>query len=347
MKIERINLGYRKTLSNLRLQKLVQFVLLLVCSFAVFFAERAEARRAPVVRIDGSSTVFPITEAMSEEFQTKYRGLYRVTVGISGTGGGFKKFCRGETDIQNASRPISEVEIQACAKNNIEFIELPIAFDATAVVVNKKNEKLTDMTIEELKKIWSPASQSKIMKWSDVNATWPDHKMDLFGAGADSGTFDYFTEAVMGKAKSSRGDYTASEDDNTIVTGVSRNLHALGYMPLAYAKENLDKIKVLRINGVEPSEATVRDGTYTPLSRPVFIYVKKSALTKDEVKKFAYFYIENTYLYVAEVGYVPLPQVAYGTILGHLKKERTGSVFKGHSLIGLSINELLKLEASH
>lgn len=315
-------------------------------SFLILMSAEALASKASVVRIDGSSTVFPITEAVSEEFQSKYRGQYRVTVGISGTGGGFKKFCRGETDIQNASRPITESELKVCAQNKVEFIELPIAFDATVVVVNKKNTWVDTITVQDLKTIWQPTSQGKIMKWSEVKATWPAQTMDLFGAGADSGTFDYFTEAIVGKAKSSRGDYTASEDDNTIVTGVARNTHAIGYMPLAYAKENLDKLKILKINGIEPSEESVRKGTYTPLSRPVFIYVKKSSLTKEEVKKFTHFFVEGASKYVPEVGYVPLPRSAYDIVKDHLVKEKTGSVFKGHSKIGISIDDLLKLEAS-
>lgn len=325
------------------MQKIYKLILV---SCVSLISVDALASKAAVVRIDGSSTVFPITEAVSEEFQTKYRGQYRVTVGISGTGGGFKKFCRGETDIQNASRPITESELKVCAQNKVEFIELPIAFDATVVVVNKKNTWVENITVEELKNIWQPSSQAKVLKWSQVKSAWPEQTMDLFGAGADSGTFDYFTEAIVGKAKSSRGDYTASEDDNTIVTGVARNTHAIGYMPLAYAKENLDKLKILKINGVEPSEETVRKGTYTPLSRPVFIYVKKSSLAKEEVKKFAHFFVDGAFNIVPEVGYVPLPKNAYSTVKDHLAKEKTGSVFKGHSKIGISIDDLLKLEAS-
>lgn len=330
----------------MKLGLLNRIVLVWVFILCILLSQHSEARRAPVVRVDGSSTVFPITEAMSEEFQTKYRGQYRVTVGISGTGGGFKKFCRGETDIQNASRPISEGEMKACAQNKVEYIELAIAFDATAVVINKQNNWVDDISGEELKKIWSPDSQGKVMKWSEVRPGWPEQKMDLFGAGADSGTFDYFTEAIIGKAKSSRGDYTASEDDNTLVTGVSRNKSAIGYMPLAYAQENLDKIKIVKVNGVLPSSDTVKEGSYSPLSRPVFIYVKKEALKKPEVHRFAHFYIDNATLYISEVGYVPLPKSAYNKVKDQLTKQKTGTVFNGHAKVGLSIDDLLKLEAS-
>ncbi|NUN06448.1 MAG: PstS family phosphate ABC transporter substrate-binding protein, partial [Bdellovibrio sp.] len=205
--------------------------------------------QVPVIKVDGSSTVFPITEAMAEEFQAAQRGKVRVTVGISGTGGGFKKFCRGEIDIQDASRPIQTSEMEACKKAGVKFLEIPIAYDATAVVVSAKNTWLKAITVEELKKMWEPGAQGKIVNWSDVNPAWPKNALKLYGAGSDSGTFDYFTEAIVGKAKSSRGDYTASEDDNTLVTGVAGDQYALGYVPLAYYEENKKKLKVLAIVG--------------------------------------------------------------------------------------------------
>ena len=232
--------------------------------------------RAQIVQIDGSSTVFPVTEAVAEEFQKANKGKVKVTVGISGTGGGFKKFCRGETDISDASRPILKQEMEACKGAGIEYIELPVAFDALTVIVNPKNEWASSMTVAELKKIWEPAAQGKLTKWNQVRSNWPDAPLKLFGAGADSGTFDYFTEAITGKAKSSRGDFTASEDDNVLVQGVANDRHALGFFGFAYYAENKGKLKAVAIdNGkgaVVPSEKTVLDGTYQPLSRPIYIY---------------------------------------------------------------------------
>lgn len=302
----------------------------------------------PVIRIDGSSTVFPITEAMSEEFQTASRGKVRVTVGISGTGGGFKKFCRGEIDVQNASRPISLNEMKTCGDKGIRFLEIPIAFDATAVVVNLKNKWLNSMTVSELKKLWEPAAQSQVMMWQNVHSEWPSEKIKLFGAGADSGTFDYFTEAIVGKAKSSRGDYTASEDDNTLVTGVSGDKNAIGYLPLAYYEENRDKLKALAIvndvegssNAVLPSSESVKDGSYRPLSRPVFIYVRADSLDKPEVMEFVKFYIQSAHRYVPEVKYVALTDELYKLAMRRVDKRMWGSVFKGHAQMGANLEKL-------
>ncbi len=312
--------------------------------------------QVPVVKIDGSSTVFPITEAMAEEFQTSKRGKVRVTVGISGTGGGFKKFCRGEIDIQNASRPIQSSEMEACKKAGIKFLELPVAYDATAVVVNPKNTWLKSITVAELKKMWEPGAQGKISKWSDVNSAWPQQNLKLYGAGSDSGTFDYFTEAVVGKSKSSRGDYTASEDDNTLVTGVSNDLYALGYVPLAYYEENKDKLQVVAIAGGEkapkknlavlPSRETVENGSYFPLSRPIFIYVSEKSMAKTEIKEFVDFYISNASAIVPDVKYVPLPPQAYELVKKNIKKNKLGTLFGGHSEVGLKIEELMKREGS-
>jgi phosphate transport system substrate-binding protein len=202
---------------------------------------------AQTVVVDGSSTVYPITEAVAEEFQKEYKGKYKVTVGTKGTGGGFKRFCRGETDVQNASRPILKLEFEACKETGIKFIELPIAYDATVVVVHPKNEWIKEITVEELKKIWEPSAQGKVTKWNQINPKWPDQTFKLFGAGSDSGTFDYFTEAIVGKAKASRGDYTASEDDNTLVQGVSQEKNAIGYIPMAYYMGNTAKLKAVGI----------------------------------------------------------------------------------------------------
>jgi phosphate transport system substrate-binding protein len=312
--------------------------------------------QVPVIKIDGSSTVFPITEAMAEEFQSAQRGKVRVTVGISGTGGGFKKFCRGETDIQDASRPIQTAELEACRKAGIKFIEIPIAYDATAIVVNLKNTWVKSITVDELKKMWAPESQGKVMKWSDVNPAWPKENMKLYGAGSDSGTFDYFTEAIVGKAKSSRGDYTASEDDNTLVTGVSKDTYALGYVPLAYFEENKSKLKILGLIGGEkapkkneavlPSRETVESGAYFPLSRPIFIYANEASLKKTEVKEFVNFYLAQAPSIVPAVKYVSLPAKAYEVGKEHVKANKLGTVFSGHSEIGLKIDQLMKREGT-
>jgi phosphate transport system substrate-binding protein len=304
---------------------------------------------AQTVKIDGSSTVFPITEAVAEEFQKSKKGAVKVTVGISGTGGGFKKFCRGETDISNASRPILKSEMDECAKAGIRYLEMPVAYDALTVVVNPKSP-LASISIEDLKKMWEPAAQGKITRWNQVNPAFPDAPLKLFGAGADSGTFDYFTEAVTGKSKSSRGDFTASEDDNVLVTGVQRDVNALGFFGYAYYAENRDKLKALTISWkgskpVGPSTETVINGTYQPLSRPIFIYVNEKAAQKPEVKEFLEFFNRNAEKLTKEVKYVPLPAKAYSYNLETLGKMRLGTKFGGENKVGLTIEELMKLEA--
>ncbi len=287
---------------------------------------RAEAQAS--IKIDGSSTVFPIAEAFAEEFQIQKRGKVRVTVGVSGTGGGFKKFCRGETDMANASRPISVEEMEACRKAGIKYLEMPVAFDALTVVINPKNNWVKDrvMTIADLKKMWEPAAQGRINNWKQVRAEWPAEKLLLFGPGADSGTFDYFTEAVMGKAKSSRGDFTASEDDNTLVQGVENNRNALGYFGFAYY-------------------AAHKDNTYSPLSRPLFVYVRESSANRPEVREFVQFMMTQGADLVSEVGYVPLPQNAYQLAWKHFSDKKLGTVFGGHAKVGITIDQLLALEA--
>ncbi|MCX7893156.1 MAG: PstS family phosphate ABC transporter substrate-binding protein [Burkholderiales bacterium] len=317
---------------------------------ALAFAPVASAQQK-VVKIDGSSTVFPVTEAVAEEFQKAKKGAVNVTVGISGTGGGFKKFCRGETDISNASRPILKKEMEDCKAAGIEYYELPVAFDALTVVVNPKNAFVKTLTVDELKKIWEPGAQGKVTKWNQVNPAWPDAQMKLFGPGADSGTFDYFTEAVVGKAKSSRGDFTASEDDNVLVQGVSRDVNGLGYFGFAYYVENKDKLKAVPIvnskgQAVEPSMESVLKGTYQPLSRPIFIYVNAKSLDKPEVREFVEFYMKNGAKLAKEVKYVPLPDSAYKTALDHVQKSKKGTVFGGVPEVGITIEELLKREAS-
>jgi phosphate transport system substrate-binding protein len=305
---------------------------------------------AQIVKIDGSSTVFPVTEAVAEDFQKAKKQRVKVTVGISGTGGGFKKFCRGETDISNASRPILKAEMADCQKAGVEYFELPVAFDALTVVVNPKNSFIKQLTVAEMKKMWEPAAQGKVTRWNHVNPAWPDQPMKLFGPGADSGTFDYFTEAVVGKSKSSRGDFTASEDDNVLVSGVSRDVNGLGYFGYAYYIENKDKLRAVPIvnekgQAVEPSIETVLKGTYTPLARPIFIYVNAKSLARPEVKEFVEYYMQNGAALATEVKYVPLPDSAYKTALQHVQKGKKGTVFGGTAEVGVTIDELLNREA--
>jgi phosphate transport system substrate-binding protein len=303
------------------------------------------------IRIDGSSTVFPVSEAFAEEFQISKRGKVRVTVGMSGTGGGFKKFCRGETDMSNASRPISTEEMEACRKAGIKYIELPVAFDALTVVINPKNDwvKGNVLTIADLRKMWEPAAQGRINQWKQVRGEWPAQRLMLFGPGADSGTFDYFTEAVMGKAKSSRGDFTASEDDNTLVQGVENNKSALGYFGFAYYAAHKDKLRAVAIDGgkgpVLPSVENVINGTYSPLSRPLFVYVRESSANRPEVREFVQFMMKNGSALVSEVGFVPLPQSAYDLAWKHFDAKKLGTVFGGHNQVGITIEQLLSMEA--
>jgi phosphate transport system substrate-binding protein len=319
-----------------------------IVSAAAVAAFIAPAALAQSVKVDGSSTVFPVTEAVAEEFQKANKNL-KVTVGISGTGGGFKKFCRGETDVQNASRPILAGEMKDCAAAGVRYVELPVAFDALTVVVHK-DSPLKEISIDDLKKMWEPAAQGKVMRWKDANPAFPDEPLQLFGAGADSGTFDYFTEAVTGKSKSSRGDFTASEDDNVIVQGVSRSKNSLGFFGFAYYEENKGKLKGLPISwkggkAVEPSAANVLNGSYQPLSRPIFIYVNAKSLAKPEIKAFADFYMKNAPKLVSEVKYVPLPAKAYEYNLAALQNGRTGTKMGGENKVGLTIEQLMTLEA--
>lgn len=320
----------------------------LILSMLALLGSAPGIARSQVVQIDGSSTVFPVTEAVAEEFQKSKKGKVKVTVGIAGTGGGFKKFCRGETVISNASRPILKQEMDACKGSGIEYVELPVAFDALTVIVNPKNSWAASMTVAELKKIWEPGAQGKITNWNQVRDKWPNAPLKLFGAGADSGTFDYFTEAITGKAKSSRGDFTASEDDNVLVQGVANDVNALGFFGFAYYAENSKKLKAVAIdNGkgaVLPSEKTVLDGTYQPLSRPIYIYVNKKALAKPEVQEFADFYLKQAPKLVKEVKYVPLPDRVYTLGMNRIKSGKVGTAFGGHADVGVTIDDLMKRE---
>lgn len=315
------------------------------------FASNANKQQGGgLITVDGSSTVFPITEAMAEEFQIENPGT-KVTVGISGTGGGFKKFCAGETDISDASRPIKTEEMELCKQAGIEYIELPVAYDALSVVANPQNDWVDCLTTEELQKIWEPGAQGKISNWNQVRPDFPDQPLTLYGPGTDSGTFDYFTDAINGEEGASRGDYTASEDDNVIVQGVANDTGALGYFGLAYYKENQDSLKLVNIDDGDPSNgdgcvpasvATVDDSTYQPLARPIFIYVKKEAMARPEVESFVNYYLDpaNSEL-VSEVGYVPLTEGVYQAVQTRLANQTTGTVFQGGSTVGVKLTEVL------
>lgn len=266
------------------------------------------------IRIDGSSTVYPITEAIAEEYRNEAPKT-DITIGVSGTGGGFQKFGRGEVAITNASRPIKEDERAIAESNGISFVELEVAYDGLAVVVHPENDWVTCFTVEQLKKIWEPSAQGTITRWNQIDPSWPDEEIHLFGPGVASGTFDYFTEAIVGKSGSSRGDYTASEDDNVLVQGVSGDKYGLGFFGLAYYHENSDKLKIVPVDGgkgcVEPSTETVSNGTYAPLSRPLFIYVNSSSLENPAVVDFVEFYLSEAPNLLKDVGYIPLTQEEY------------------------------------
>jgi len=273
------------------------------------------------VRIDGSSTVFPITEAVAEEFMIANPGI-RVSIGVSGTGGGFKKFLNRETDIQNASRTISPGEAREAEERGIEYLELPVAYDGLTVIVNPRNDWVDSLTVEELRAIWEPGST--IQKWSDVRPEWPDIPLRLYGPGTDSGTFDYFTEAIMGEPGASRPDYTASEDDNVLITGVQGDLGGLGYLGYAYYYENRDKVKAVPIDGgsgpVLPTAESINSGRYSPLSRPVLIYVNKESLARPEVAMFVEYYLTTGAEFIPDVGYVQMPPSEYETALQKVRE---------------------------
>lgn len=320
-------------------------IIIAAISMGAVLTERCPAAAAKIIAIDGSSTVYPITEAVAEDFRMVDPSA-RVTVGISGSGGGFKKFCRGETDISDASRPIKAKEISLCKKNGVEFIELPVAYDGLAVVVNSHNTWVKAMTVKELKIIWEPEAQGKLTRWSQVRSEWPNKEVRLFGPGVDSGTFDYFTEAIVGKAQASRGDFTSSENDNVLVQGVAADKYALGFFGLAYYEENRDKLKVLGIdNGsgpVAPSSKTVENGSYVPLSRPLFIYLRKESTHRPEVRKFVEFYLRNGPELAQEVGYISLPKDIMNLVRRKYEKGITGSIYNGEPSVGKSLKALLE-----
>jgi len=298
------------------------------------------------VHIDGSSTVFPITEAVAEEFQKSEPGV-RVTVGIAGTGGGFKRFTAGETDINDASRPIVAAETEQAAQNGVQYIELPVAYDGLSVVVHPANDFVDFLTVEELKRIWEPGSA--VRRWSDVRKEWPNREIHLYGAGTDSGTFDYFTEVIVGKAKAIRPDFNASEDDNVLVQGTAGDRDSLAFFGYAYYHENRQKLKVVPIDAgqgpVAPSPETILNGSYQPLSRPVFIYVSAKAAERPAVNAFVRFYLQHVKMLAGEVGYVALPDSIYELARTRFESRYTGSVFGGQGArVGVSLETLLTME---
>jgi len=288
------------------------------------------------IAIDGSSTVYPITEAVAEEFGILTRRNVRITVGVSGTGGGFKKFCNGETVVTDASRPIKASEAERCARSGIEFVEIPVALDGLTVMVNPENDFVTCVTLAELHHIWGPDAEDKIVRWNQVRPEWPDRPLRLYGPGVDSGTFDYFTATINGQAQSSRGDFTSSEDDNLLVHGIYGDKNSLGYFGYAYFRENREKLKPLQIDGgdgcVAPTEETINGGSYSPLSRPLFIYVSNAALQEPHVKEFIRYYIgPEGWALISEVGYIPFPESTYRLISSRVEAGVTGSIFGGAS----------------
>lgn len=319
-------------------------MLALAASLALAACGGGDSQPAPgstgeSIAIDGSSTVYPLTEAAAEAFTTSQRGAARVTVGESGTGGGFRKFCRGETQIQNASRPILIDEMRACAETGVRYVEVLIAFDGLSVVVHPSNP-VTNITMAELRRVWEPSAESTVTRWNQVNRNWPNQALQLFGPGTASGTFDYFTEAVMGEGGASRTDFTPSEDDNVIVQGVASNTNALGYFGYAYYTQNRDRLRSLTIDGVAPTPETIADGSYA-LSRPMFVYVNAEALRRPQVQRFVQYYIANAARLAPEVGYVPLPQAAYDTYAQRAREMAVGTAFAGHNDVNASIEEAI------
>jgi phosphate transport system substrate-binding protein len=309
-------------------------------------SEKKDQAAAGDVKIDGSSTVFPISEAVAKDYGTSKGGKTKIGIGKSGTGGGFKKFCRGETDISNASRPILEKEMAACKEKGVEYVELPIAYDALTVVINPSNTFATSLTMAELKTMWAPEAAGKVKSWKEIRAGFPDTTLRLFGAGASSGTFDYFTEAVNGKAKVGRGDYTATEDDNVTVKGVVGDKGALGYFGYSYYEANKDKLKAVAIDSgkgpVLPSVETVKNGTYAPLARPLFIYVNAKSMDKPDVKEFISYYLANAGKISAATGYIPLSDAIYAKVTAKATAKTTGTAFGGKEAIGVKVDDIVK-----
>ena len=310
--------------------------------------ELAISNPLEAIKIDGSSTVYPITEAIAKEYKAKNK--VPVEVSFSGTTSGFEKFCKGEIDIASASRPILKEELKTCTSNGVLFTELPIAFDALTVAVHPQNTWAKEIAIAELKKTWEPAAQGKITNWNQIRASFPDRPLKLYGADKKSGTFDYFTKAVVGKSGESREDYTASEDDEVLVLGIAKDPNALGYFGYGYYEENKDNLKSLAIDSgkgaISPSRETVEKAQYQPLSRPLFIYINiKSAQKKEALRKFVNFYIKQAPTTVASVGYVPLSTDAYQLANLQFYKGKAGTVFGGETSLDLTIGEVLRKRA--
>jgi len=329
-------------------------VLSVACGGGATPSSNGSPAAASDIKVDGSSTVFVISEAVAEEFQKAENNAVRVTVGQSGTGGGFQKFCRGETDINDASRPIRPAELTACKAGSVNFYEVPVAYDGIAVVAHPKASWISDITVDELKALWAPEAQGKVMRWNQLRQGWPDREIHLYGAGVDSGTYDYFTEAIVGKEGASRGDFTASEDDNVLVQGISSDELGLGFLPFAYYAENQQRLKLVPVdnkkpddgNGpITPSLESIRTGTYQPLARPLFIYVSAKALARPEMQRFMDFYIANAGKLSEEVGYVALGGEGYRLVGEHFKARRPGTLFgEGGSQVGLTIEQMLAKE---
>ncbi len=300
--------------------------------------QRSAGSHLQQIAVDGSSTVFPLAEAAADAFSRDAIGGARVSVGESGTGGGFRKFCRGEIQITNASRPILAEEMQACAQAGVEYVEIPIAFDGISIVVHPSNP-VDNITMAQLRDVWEPRAERAVVNWSQVDTGWPDRTLQLFGPGTASGTFDYFTEAINGDGGASRTDYTPSEDDNVLVQGVSGNPGAMGYFGYAYYDQNRERVKALRVNGVAPTTETIASGEY-PLSRPMFIYVNAESLRRPPVRRFVQYFMENAATLAPRVGYVALPEAAYAVFAERVAERRAGTAFGGHNEAGLSVEDL-------
>lgn len=308
------------------------------------------ASAQPLIKIDGSSTVYPITKAVADQFQAAKKGAVQVAVDVSGSGGGFKKFCNGDIDIVNASRPILKGEMKACKNAAVQYVEIPVAFDALTVAIHPENYWSKTLTVAQLKKIWEPAAQGTVTHWNQINPAWPVEAIKLHGPARDSGTYDYFTKAIVGNAKASRTDFARSDNDAGLVNAVAGDKNGLSFLSFAYYIGNQEKVTAVAVdsgNGqgaVLPSVETVEDGSYQPLSRPVFIYVSIKAAEKPEIKQFVEFYLKNALLLVKETKFFPLPPRAYSTMLGHFNKKRAGSVFNGLPAVGLTIDDLIRRE---
>jgi phosphate transport system substrate-binding protein len=302
-----------------------------------------------LVKVDGSSTVYPLTEAAAEAWRRSGRATARVTIGISGTTGGFRKFCRAETDVAAASRPIGREEMAECERRGVRYVELPVAYDAITVVVHRRSP-LESITVDELRRLWEPAAEGKVQRWSQVRPALPSTPIRLFAPGADSGTFEYFTEAIVGRARASRRDVVASEDDEVLVEGIARDTGALGYFGYAYFAEHRTRLRALAIAvdggpAVAPSAENVANGTYRPLSRPVFLYVNAAAARRAEVRGFVEHYLREGGRWAAEAKCIPLPAKAYALGLEAFQRGRVGTRFGGENRVGLTVDELMRLEA--